>query len=62
MKYHMWIERDFDNDNPIAIRVDWDNDRHQRIPINGGTAKELSQALLEMSSHLVLEIRKGEIN
>lgn len=38
----IWIEKDLDNE---AIRIDWDNDRHQRIEIKGNEPKDLIKAL-----------------
>lgn len=44
----IWIERDLadvDDDSPKALRIDWDNDRHQRIEIKGDEPVDLIKAL-----------------
>lgn len=61
MKYKLWIERSTDG-NPEAIRIDWENDRHQRVKITGGEAVDLEEALLDLSYLLRDEINEGEIS
>ena len=57
-----WIERnvvEFKGND--AIRVDWDNDRHQRIEISGGSPKDVIQALGFAVRLLKSELNAGEI-
>ena len=53
----IWIEN-LANSNP-AIRVDWDNDRHQRIEIKGRNPLHVIEALklaeLQLKSELYNE-------
>ena len=50
----IWVENHA-NSNP-AIRIDWDNDRHQRIEIRGRNPlhviESLELAVLELKSEL----------
>jgi hypothetical protein len=42
----IWIERGLSGSGENeAIRIDWDNDRHQRIEIKGNEPKDLIKAL-----------------
>ena len=42
----IWIERDLASTGENeAIRIDWNNDRHQRIEIKGNEPKDLIKAL-----------------
>lgn len=42
----IWIERDAAGiESNEAMRIDWDNDRHQRIEIKGDEPKDIIKAL-----------------
>ena len=58
----IWVERDLaDIGENEAIRIDWDNDRHQRIEIKGDEPKDLIKALDFAVRLLRYEIRNNEI-
>lgn len=55
----IWIERDvteINKDTATAIRLDWDNDRHQRIEITGTSPTHLidvfTDAVFELEAEL----------
>lgn len=55
----IWIEH-FVGDQP-AIRIDWDNDRHQRVEIKGDSPEAVAIALKEAGSLVNAERVRGEI-
>jgi len=55
----IWIEHDFGEKR--AIRIDWDNDRHQRIVIEDGTPESVARALERAGSLVNAERVHGEI-
>ena len=60
----IWIERDLSEttkDTNIAIRIDWDNDRHQRIVIKDDTPSGVSMALEEAVALVNAERVQGKI-
>lgn len=54
---NIWIEEN--NGEKTAIRIDWDNDRHQRLKMKDSTSKHVICALkavvLELEKELYLE-------
>lgn len=54
----IWIEQNADSK---AIRIDWDNDRHQRIEIEGDQPKDLIKAMAFAVRLLKSEFRDKEI-
>lgn len=60
----IWIERDLtkiDKETNDAIRMDWDNGRHQRIDIKGGNPLQVIAALKAAALALERELHEGEI-
>jgi hypothetical protein len=58
----LWIERDLaEIGEKEAIRIDWDNDRHQRIVIEGDDPESVSRALKEAGSLIAAEMVHGKI-
>lgn len=55
----IWIENHA-NSNP-AIRIDWDNDRHQRIEIRGRNPLHVIEALKLAELELKAELHNEEI-
>ena len=55
----IWIEHD--DGEKWAIRIDWDNDRHQRVPIKGVTPQAVSLALREAGYFITTEHARGKI-
>ena len=55
----IWIEHD--DGEKRAIRIDWDNDRHQRVPIKGATPQAVSLALWEAGCLVTEEHARGKI-
>jgi len=44
-----------------AIRIDWDNDRHQRIELTSGSPEGVAKALKEAGSLVNAERVQGEL-
>lgn len=60
----IWVERDLskiDEETNDAIRIDWDNDRHQRIEIKGGSPLQVITALKNAALMLEEELYKEKI-
>lgn len=55
----LWIEHEFGEKR--AIRIDWKNDRHQRIEIVDDSPEAVARALKEAGSLVNAERVKGEI-
>ncbi len=55
----IWVETHA-NSNP-AIRMDWDNDRHQRIEIKGRNPLQVIEALKLAELELKSELHNEEI-
>lgn len=55
----IWIEHD--DDEKRTIRIDWDNDRHQRVPIKGATPQAVGHALKEAGGIVIAEHVHGKI-
>lgn len=55
----VWVESSA-NQNP-AIIVDWDNDRHQRIEIEGEGPADVIAAFNKMARELQIEALNGDI-
>lgn len=55
----IWIEN-FKSMRP-AIRIDWDNDRHQRVEIKDDTPEAVAEALKEAGELVNAERVDGEI-
>lgn len=55
----IWIEHN-SNQNP-AIRIDWDNDRHQRIEIYGSKPFHLINAFKKAALALEEELIEGNL-
>ena len=55
----IWIEHEFGLKK--AIRIDWDNDRHQRVEIKDGSPESVAMALKEAGSLVNTERVRGEI-
>ena len=55
----IWIEHDFGEKR--AIRIDWNNDRHQRIEFEDETPEAVARALKEAGSLVNAERVNGEI-
>lgn len=63
---NIWLEKITANNltdpNVLAIRIDWDNDRHQRIEINPPHgSREVIEALICILNVLNREEKAGEI-
>lgn len=55
----IWIERDLaknDKEAATAIRLDWDNGRHQRIEITGTSPIHLIEAFTDAMCELKSEL------
>ena len=60
----LWIESDLSNTKEStqeAIRIDWDNDRHQRIEIKGRNPLQLISALKLAVRELEIELSRDKI-
>jgi len=60
----MWIETDLskiDDHTPKAIRLDWDNDRHQRIEFKGRNPSQVIAALKYAALTLEEELYRDDI-
>lgn len=58
----IWIESNADiTGSDEAIRIDWDNDRHQRIEIKGKDPAHLIDALKRAEIELKAELYRGNI-
>ena len=60
----MWVETDLskvDDSTPTAIRIDWDNDRHQRIEIKGRSPLQVISALKRAALALEEDLYKEAI-
>ncbi|NCU32998.1 MAG: hypothetical protein EOM23_08735 [Candidatus Moranbacteria bacterium] len=58
----LWIEIDLaEIGGKKAIRIDWDNDRHQRIVIEGDDPESVSRSLKKAGSLIAAEIVYGKI-
>ena len=55
----IWIEWALDENG--AIRIDWDNDRHQRIPLGSGSPDETLRALEQLQRLILRELAEGRI-
>lgn len=55
----IWIES-YEGEKP-AVRLDWSNDRHQRIEIEGDSPKEVARSIQKLAILLNSEIKKGHI-
>jgi hypothetical protein len=55
----IWIEHDFGEKR--AVRMDWDNDRHQRIEIEASTPESVARALKDAGSLVAAEMAQGKI-
>ena len=55
----IWIEH-YANSNP-EIRIDWDNDRHQRIEIKGRNPLHVIEAFKRIKLELEAELYNEEI-
>lgn len=55
----LWIEHNFGEKR--AIRIDWKNDRHQRIEIEDGTPEAVARALKEAGALVNAEREKDKI-
>ena len=55
----IWIEHDFGEMR--AVRIDWDNDRHQRVEIKGSTPQDIARALKKAGALIDDEIANGKI-
>tara|TARA_R110002153_G_C13332612_1_gene498596 strand:+ start:18358 stop:18558 length:201 start_codon:yes stop_codon:yes gene_type:complete len=61
---NLWIETDsskVDDYTPTAIRIDWDNDRHQRVEIKGRNPLQVINALKGAALKLESELYKNAI-
>jgi len=58
----IWIDEYQKFDKPFkAIRIDWDNDRHQSIEISGDSPNDLLRTIERMHSVISGELKSGEI-
>ena len=57
----IWIEKDPESGAPAALRVDWDNDRHQRIELSSTDAVGVMKALDFAKRLIRSEYANGEI-
>ena len=55
----IWIELDVGEER--AIRIDWKNDRHQRIKIEDDSPEAVARALIEAGALVNAERAHGEI-
>ena len=55
----IWIEHD--DGEKRAIRIDWDNDRHQRVVIQDVTPQEVGHALKEAVGIVIADHVHGKI-
>jgi hypothetical protein len=55
----IWIEHDFGQKR--AIRIDWKNDRHQRVEIEDDSPEAVSRALRTAAELLKTESARGKI-
>lgn len=55
----IWVEENEKGNS--AIRIDWDNDRHQRVEIEGDTPESVSAALKEAGALVNAERVHGKI-
>ena len=55
----LWVEHSDGKD--IAIRIDWDNDRHHRVEIRGSEPTDIGLALKEAGSLICAEMVHGHI-
>ena len=55
----IWIEHE--SGHKRVIRLDWDNDRHQRVEIETITPKAVYRALKEAGSLVAAEMVQGKI-
>lgn len=46
---------------PDSIQLDWDNDRHQAVPLKGRDSVAVMKALDELADVLHTERRRGKI-
>lgn len=55
----LWVEKD--GDSPVAIRIDWDNERHQRIPVYGLSPEFVIVTLRRAVDEVERDLRSGNI-
>ena len=59
---NLWVECDDEGYKVFtAIRIDWDNGRHQRIRLSGTSPDDLIRALKDAASIIDAEQHRGEI-
>jgi hypothetical protein len=55
----IWIEHHFGEER--AVRIDWDNDNHQRVEIESNAPESVARALKDAGSLVEAQIAQGKI-
>lgn len=56
----LWFEQD-ENQQNMAIRLDWDNDRHSRVALNDITPEHILHGLYRLIELIRADIESKEI-
>ena len=58
---NIWLEKDYDQIKNVAIRIDWNNDRHHCITLNDETPESIIIALKYALKLLIQDKECGKL-